>query len=101
MPGEIDNVDEFRANWPDHEGFIGGSYRFFGLATRTWSSCWADNVTGILQPPVTGGFQDGVGTVFGEVDHEGTPVLVRFTWAGVDARVAKWERALSIDNDQT
>jgi len=101
MPGGIGNVDEFRADWPGHEGFIGGSYRFFRLATRTWSIYWADNVTGVLQPPVREGFKDGVGTFFGEDDHEGTPVLARFTWSDVDTRVPKWEQALSIDNGQT
>ncbi len=101
MPGGIDNVDEFRTNWPGHEGFIGGSYRFSRLATRTWCIYWADNVTGVLRPPVSGGFQDGVGTFFGKDDHEGTPVLARFTWADVATRVPRREQALSIDNGQT
>lgn len=57
MPGGIGNVDEFRANWPGHEEFIEGSFRFSGLATRTWCIRQVDNVTGVLRPPLAGSSQ--------------------------------------------
>lgn len=99
--GGIGNIDDFRPEWPSHEGFIGGSFRFFDLANRTWSIYWADNATGVLQPPVVGKFKNGVGTFIGEDEHAGAAVLARFIWSGTTTGFPNWEQAFSLDDGET
>ena len=96
--GGIGNVDDFTTDWPGHEGYIGQSFRFFDLAERRWSIYWADNVTGVLQPPVHGGFEDGVGEFFGNDEHQGVPVIARFRWTGGPSGSPVWEQAFSTDD---
>jgi len=95
----IANQDEFRTD--DAGGFIGMSFRFFDLATKTWSIYWADSRRGTLDPPVTGSFSDGVGTFRGTDTFAGRPILVRFIWSGVATGTPRWEQAFSDDDGKT
>ena len=40
---------------------------------------------GALDPPVVGGFKDGIGTFIAEDTFEGRPILVRFLWSDITA----------------
>lgn len=94
------NQDEFRT---DHDGgFTGMSFRFFDPETRRWSIYWADSRRpGLLDPPVKGGFDGDVGVFEGEDVLNGRPILVRFTWSGVDTPSPRWEQAFSDDGGRT
>jgi hypothetical protein len=94
------NEDEFRT---DHGGgFVGMSFRFFDPERRRWSIYWADSRrSGVLDPPVFGGFSGDVGVFEGDDTHEGIPVRVRFTWSGVDTPTPRWEQAFSDDGGTT
>src|SRR5215218_3105890 len=61
LPGGIGNIDEFVVTDGWRPGFVGMTVRLFDRANRRWSIHWADNVRGVFDPPVTGGFADGVG----------------------------------------
>ncbi len=93
----VGNVDAFCPDWPGREGFEGAALRLFNPASGQWSIYWADNVSCQLQPPVVGTFVDGVGAFFGDDQHEGKPVLVRFRWSEITATAARWEQACSVD----
>ncbi len=95
--GGLGNVDDFRPHRPEHPGFEGMSLRLFDPVSRLWSIFWADNASGRLLPPVVGAFQDGVGEFFGDDQHEGTPVRVRFRWSRITPASARWEQAFSAD----
>ncbi len=70
LPGGIGNYDDFTpVNW--RPGFVGMSLRIFDPATGHWRIYWADNQTGVLQPPVTGEFSDGVGLFEGLDEFQG------------------------------
>jgi hypothetical protein len=99
--GGMGNVEDFKPEWPGHEGFEGAALRLFDPATARWSIWWMDNRSGQLQPPVVGGFADGVGEFFGDDQHEGVPVLVRFRWSDITPDTARWEQAFSTDNGAT
>ena len=92
----LGNEDEFRT---DHDGgFIGMSFRFFDPERRRWSIYWADSRrSGVLDPPVFGGFSGDVGVFEGDDTHEGIPVRVRFTWFGVTTPTPRWEQSFSAD----
>ena len=96
----LGNEDEFRT---DHDGgFVGMSFRFFDPERRRWSIYWADSRrSGVLDPPVFGGFSGDIGVFEGDDTHEGIPVRVRFTWSGVDTPTPRWEQAFSDDGGTT
>lgn len=98
--GGIGNVDSFSA---DREGFAfeGGSYRLYNADRDEWSIYWADNVTATLLPPVHGRFRHGAGEFFGEDDHNGTRVRVRFRWTEIRPDSARWDQAFSPDDGHT
>jgi hypothetical protein len=80
-----------------------GTYRAVGIRafdpkTEAWSIWWLDarNPTAI-EPPVHGGFEDGVGTFTGEDTLRGKPILVRFQWSRITPTSAHWEQAFSPD----
>lgn len=91
----IGNLDEFVTEWGG--GFRGMSLRLFDLQAKRWSIYWASNRSGVLEPPVTGRFENGVGTFHGRDTHEGRPVLARFIWSDISADSAHWQQAFSTD----
>lgn len=98
--GGLGNIDEFIT---DHWGgrFIGMSLRLYNPQTRLWSIYWADNRTGLLQPPVAGSFAEGIGRFEGNDMSEGQPVISRFIWSEITNKSARWEQAFSPDDGKT
>lgn len=99
--GGIGNIDDFRPSGAEWAGFEGASIRFFNPATAQWSIYWADNVRCALFPPQVGQFVDGIGEFFGDDEHEGVPVRVRFRWSKETVDAARWEQAFSADGGVT
>ena len=49
-----------------------------------WSIWWLDGRNpGRLDPPVVGGFKDGIGTFIADDTFDGRPILVRFLWSDI------------------
>jgi len=97
--GGLGIEDEYRTEfWP---GFVGMAFRFFDPETRRWAIYWADSRRGVLEPPVYGGFSNGVGRFEGDDVFEGRPIRVRFRWSGVDTPTPRWELAFSEDGGET
>ena len=96
----LGNEDEFRTG---HDGgFVAMSFRFFDPAARRWSIYWADaRRSGLLDPPVIGGFAGDTGVFEGPDTFEGRPILMRFVWSGVTTPAPRWEQAFSGDEGAT
>lgn len=82
----------------------GGTYRAAGLRSfdpksEQWSIWWLDSRTplGPLDPPVRGGFRDGIGTFLGDDTFKGKPIRVRFEWSKITPMTCHWEQAFSTD----
>ncbi|GAA0711143.1 hypothetical protein [Dokdonella soli] len=102
--GGLGNIDDFVTDWnrSDSTGkFVGMTLRLFNPATREWSLYWASNREGLLEPPVVGRFENGVGTFIGDDRHDGKLVLARFIWSEIRPDSAKWQQALSTDGGRT
>lgn len=97
--GGIGNIDDFLTDW--NGGFVGMTLRLFDVARREWSLYWAAGNDGVLQPPVSGHFENGVGTFLGRDVHRGRPVLVRFIWSHITGDSALWQQAFSSDEGRT
>ena len=94
------NEDDFHTDYQG--GFTGMSLRFFDPETKQWSIYWADSRRpGLLDPPVLGSFEDGVGIFEGDDTFAGRPIRVRFTWSRVDTPTPRWEQAFSEDGGKT
>ena len=76
--------------------------RSFDRKTRRWAIWWLDaRNPHTLDPPVYGGFDNGVGTFMGDDVLNGKPIKVRFRWSAITASSARWEQAFSADGGAT
>jgi hypothetical protein len=94
--GGLGNVDDNLLELP------AGTYRAMGVRaydpkTNTWAIWWLDPRSPTIDPPVRGGFQDGIGTFIGDDVLNGRPIKVRFRWTAITATSAHWEQAFSPD----
>lgn len=102
--GGLGNVDDFVSDWhrPGVGGrFLGMTLRLFRPESRQWHIHWAGNHDGVLESPMVGAFVGDVGTFEGELEHEGRPVRVRFTWERLGSHAAHWQQAFSGDDGRT
>ena len=85
----------------------GGTYRAISLRTYDpvadrWSIWWLDGRSPErLDPPVVGGFENGIGTFLAPDTFDGRPILVRFLWSIQSGDAIRWEQAFSEDDGAT
>jgi hypothetical protein len=78
---------------PAEGTYHGVTVRTYDPKSGTWSIWWYDGrKPGDLDPPVKGRFKDGVGTFYSDDQLRGKPIKVRFTWSGITATAAHWDR---------
>lgn len=82
-------------------GRVGMALRLFNPQTRLWSIYWSDSRSGVLDAPVVGRFEGGVGVFEGCDQFEGRPILVRNTWRDITADSVRWEQAFSADEGRS
>lgn len=76
--------------------------RSFDSHTKSWSIWWLDGRhPHELDPPVVGGFHNGVGTFFANDTFNGRPMVVRYLWSDITPDSAKWQQAFSDDGGKT
>ena len=92
--GGIVNIDQMDC---PTEGFSGVSVRCFDLAQRRWAIHWISSTSGVLFPPVHGGFDGDTGTFVGRDVDDGRGVHVCFRWQRLGPDAARWEQAFSLD----
>jgi hypothetical protein len=90
----VANVDQIDCA---SEGFSGLTLRLFDTAQKRWSIYWINSRSGVLFPPVHGGFEGTRGLFFGEDSDDGRAVQVRFEWNVLGTDAARWEQAFSLD----
>lgn len=88
--GGVGNLEE--ASMPAI-GALGIALRLFDQQTRQWSIYWSTNLTGRLEPPVVGSFENGVGTFEGDDEFRGEPIRVRFVWDEITPNSARWSQS--------
>ena len=99
--GGLGNIDDNVLDLPGG-AYRAASMRMFDPATRLWSIWWVDGRNPHrLDPPVLGGFAEGVGEFQCDDELRGQPVRVRFRWSGITPTTAHWAQAFSADGGQT
>lgn len=98
----LGNADDTSGTLPDGTRFSGHSLRLYDPELNVWRIWWAStNRPGVLDPPVEGRFQDGVGTFLGPFEHDGRTVLARFRWRDTDSEHPLWEQDFSFDDGRS
>jgi hypothetical protein len=94
----LGNVDD---NFLDKPGspYRAATIRAYDPKTNTWAIWWIDGrtPTGLIDPPMLGRFENGVGTFFADNEINGKTVKVRFLWMPKGDDAAQWEQAFSAD----
>jgi hypothetical protein len=98
--GGLGNVDDNLIAHPEGS-YRGASLRLFDKATGQWSIWWMNDGVAVIEPPVTGGFTNGIGTFEGDDTFDGRPIRVRFIWNDITDTTATWQQAFSEDGGQT
>jgi hypothetical protein len=90
----VANVDEMIV---PSKGFSGMTLRSFNVIDRQWAIYWINSKSGVLCPPVHGGFDGDRGDFFGEDTDDGKAVQVHFVWQRFGANQARWHQAFLRD----
>lgn len=100
---KLGNVQTYDApDFPGRRGFQGCALRLLDSENELWRVWWASTAgRGQLDPPVMGGFRDGVGQFDGKDVIEGREVHVRFLWTEITEASAHWEQSFSFDGGET
>ncbi len=77
------------------------SLRVFNPQSKEWSIHWSTNLTGALEVPMIGGFQDGRGEFYSQEVFEDRHIYNRFIWSKIRANSCQWEQAFSMDGGKT
>jgi hypothetical protein len=77
------------------------SMRLFNPISKEWSIYWSTDLTGSLDVPMIGGFQDGRGEFYSQEVYDGQHIYSRFIWSKITANSCQWEQAFSIDGGKT
>ena len=102
LMGGYSNVDDLELKVPGG-AYRGVALRSFDSKTQQWSIWWLDSRTplGPLDPPMRGGFHNGVGTFYADETFNGRPVRTRFIWSKISPTSCHWEQAYSPDSGKT
>jgi hypothetical protein len=102
LMGSYSNVDDTVLNVPGAP-YRGVALRSFDPKTQLWSIWWLDSRTPSepLDPPMIGGFHNGVGTFYGDDTVKGKRVRARFIWSKISTTSCHWEQADSPDEGKT
>src|SRR5688500_18112007 len=100
LMGGRGNVDDNVLNFPSGR-YQGVGVRAFDIESKQWSIWWIDSRRPGIEPPVRGGFANGIGTFIGDDTWKGKPVKVRFRWTQITPTSAHWDQASSGDGGKT
>jgi hypothetical protein len=96
--GGVASVEELRI---PARNFSGMGLRLLDVERKVWADHWAGGKNGVLNPPVLGGFVDGVGTWDADEVDGDEPVIVRGVWDQITPVSCRWYQAVSRDQGLT
>jgi hypothetical protein len=103
LMGGAANLEEHTLQSANGDAYRAVGLRAYNSQTKQWAIWWLDSryPSGPLDPPVKGGFKDGVGTFYTDYMQDGKPARVRFLWSQITPTSARWEQAVSLDDGKT
>lgn len=100
--GGLGNFDDNIVELPAGT-YNGATLRTYDPKTREWRIYWFDSrMPGApVDPPLTGKFENGVGTFYSDETFNGKPIKVRFVWTITKEGKPHWQQAFSPDGGKT
>lgn len=95
--GHMDEITMETATGPVR----GLTLRIFEPKTQLWSIYWVDSKHAILEAPMVGRFQNGVGAFYNREIFDGRNIFSRFLWTSSGPDHCRWEQAFSTDGGRT
>lgn len=99
--GDMDTYSTTEMPGLEGQKFEGLTIRLFNPITKLWSLYWVASNSGVLDPPVVGSFENGVGHFFCKDTFKGKDIIVMFRWDARDKDRPVWSQAFSPDNGKT
>lgn len=93
----VGNIEKHYLNELDGQKVEAVALRLFDMSTKLWSLYWADSVSGTLDPPLQGSFENNLGLFFGKDYFKGKEVLVQFQYDRSNPQEPIWGQAFSND----
>lgn len=97
----IGNIEEHKMIATDGKHVEGMALRLFNPDTKLWSIYWSDSNSGVLDIPVIGSFENGIGYFFAKDVYNNKPILLQFKWDATNTDEPVWSQAFSTDNGKS
>ena len=95
--GGFGNVEDNLLRLPEGE-YRAIAIRSFNAHSGHWYIWWLDGrFPGQIDVPVSGKFENEVGTFYADDTLDGAPIRIRFIWSTGDKQNPRWEQAFSAD----
>jgi Tol biopolymer transport system component len=85
----------------DGKPWEGRTIRLFDPKTKLWRLHWISSSVGVMDPPVVGSFENGIGHFFTKDVFNGKKIIMMFRWDARNKEHAIWSQAFSPDNGKT
>lgn len=92
------SIEELRIPARD---FFGMGVRVFHVEKRLWADHWVSGKNGVLNEPMMGSFENGVGTFIADEMDGDKPIKARGVWDRITAASCRWHQATSSDGGKT
>jgi hypothetical protein len=97
----LGNIEKYGITTNDGQELEGMNLRLFNPDTKLWSIYWADSISGTLEAPLVGSFENGVGNFYTVDKHNGQPIIIQFRYDSTEKDNPNWRQAFSADGGQT
>lgn len=81
--------------------FSGLGLRLYDAAAGVWNDHWINGQQRTVNPPMSGTFENGVGTFIADDEDNGRPIKARGVWDQVTPVSCRWHQAVSRDGGST
>lgn len=96
--GGLASIEELRI---PARNFFGMGVRVFHLKDRQWADHWTSAGNGVVNDPMMGRFENGVGTFLAEDKDGATRIIYRGMWDRITPTSCRWTQASSRDGGKT
>ncbi|MES2110515.1 MAG: hypothetical protein V4577_17280 [Bacteroidota bacterium] len=97
----LGNIEKYEIITNGGQSLEGMNLRLFNPDTKLWSIYWADSISGTLEAPLVGSFENGVGNFYTIDKHNGRSIIIQFRYDSTEKDNPNWRQAFSADGGQT
>lgn len=77
--------------------FSGIGLRLYDSARRVWNDHWINGAQRVVNPPMSGAFENGIGTFLADDMDGETPIKARGVWDRITPNSCRWRQGVSRD----